>query len=262
MDPIANKKTRRQEALLEVLRTKKRMDTKEVVKLLHISESTARRFFDELENKGVIIRAYGGIKLSPEWDAEYLFDDLQYKQTEQKKRIGKYACSFVQSDDVIFIDAGTTLQHMAAALVHKIEAGELRDIQIFTNSLINLKVLENYSIVHLIGGTYRKKRQDFCGHLAENMLESISFQKCFLGADGIGIDTGIMATDAYTARSNQIVAERAGQMYLLADSTKFMRRSFMQYAAIDEAQTVITDTDLSDDIFELFLQHGVNIKRV
>ncbi len=264
MGTLGEKRAAREEKLVAALRNKKHMDTGEVVSLLGISESTARRFFDDLEKKGVVLRTYGGIQISPELDADYYFEDLQQKQTTEKKRIGEYASRLVEDGDIIFMDSGTTLQHMAVELAQRIKEGELRDLQIYTNSLINLKILMPYNDVHVIGGLFRNKRQDFCGYLAEMVLSNIVFKKSFLGADGISMDAGegIMATDVFTARADEITAQRTDKMFLLADSTKFMRRSFIKYATLDAVDLFITDTSLSDEYYNLFIESGLEVARV
>lgn len=264
MGSLIEKKKYREDKLLSVLKAKKRMDTKEVVELLQISESTARRFFEDLEKKGMILRTYGGIQIAPESDADYFYEDLLSHQVDQKKRIGEYACSMVEEGDILFLDSGTTLQHMAAALAQRFRGGAVKDLEIYTNSLVNLKILAQYCDVHLIGGLFRNKRQDFCGYLSEIVLQTIAFKKCFLGSDGISLERseGIMATDVFTARVNEIVAGRSDKIYILADSTKFMRRSFIRYASLEAPEMFISDADLSDSQYNLFASAGIRIVRV
>ena len=251
MASLAQKKEFREEKLLDTLRLRKKMDTMEVVRLLGVSESTVRRFLSDLEEKGVVLRTYGGVQISPEWDTDYYFDASKRRRIEQKARIGAYAASLAQNGDVLFLDSGTTLAAMAASLAERIRQGEIRDLQIYTNSLVNLKTLSAHCEVHLIGGLYRSRRQDFCGHLTEMVLSAIAFKKCFLGTDGISIDPseGIMATDAYTAKMGEVVVSRSDRIYVLADSTKFMRRSFIQYALLDVPDLFITDKELAKKIF-------------
>ena len=54
----------REQALMNRLRIKGRMELTEVVNYLQISESTARRLFSRLETEGKLIRVHGGIQLS------------------------------------------------------------------------------------------------------------------------------------------------------------------------------------------------------
>ena len=264
MSTMAAKKAHREECVLNVLRKKKYLRTSEVADMLDASECTVRRFFDELEKAGEAIRVYGGIKIPPSKNTEYHFENLQFSQSEQKRRIGECGSRLVEDGDIIFLDSGTTIQQMALSLVERFKNNELHDVQIFTNSLSNLTILMQYCDVNLIGGLYRIKRQDFYGYLSEIVLESISFAKCFLSADGISQDPGdgVMATDIFTAKINQIVSRRARGVYLLADSTKFVRRSFIKYASIEDVQMIVTDTNLPESIEESLACHGPIIKKV
>lgn len=100
--------------------------------------------------------------------------------------------------------------------------------------------------------------------MAELILSSLSFQKCFLGADGINLnpDDGVMTPDAFNAKMNQIVASRAHEVFLLADSTKFTHRSFIRYTTLDTVKTIITDTGLDEKLCEEFSNQGPKIYRV
>lgn len=264
MSSLSAKKSYREESVLYALRKKKNLTTREVAEMLHASECTVRRFFEVLEQKGEAIRVYGGIKLPPNKNGEYHFENLQLRQSEQKSRIGKYASTLVENGDILFLDSGTTIQQMALSLVERFKKGDLQDVQVFTNSLRNLTILADFCEVNLIGGLFRSKRQDFCGYLSEMVLESISFEKCFLSADGVSIDTldGVMATDIFTAKINQIVSRRAGQVYLLTDSTKFMRRSFIKYASLEDVSLIITDVGIKDSVMESINELGIAMKKV
>ena len=161
----------------------------------------------------------------------------------------------------VYLDSGTTIQQMALALARRFEKNDLEDVQIFTNSLQNLTILSEYCDINLIGGHFRGKRKDFCGYLTEMVLEAVSFGKCFLGADGVGINSGdgIMATDVFTAKINQIVSKRSEEMYLLLDSTKFVRRSLIRYAALEDAQMIITDNSLAEEMRNLLITHAKKV---
>lgn len=264
MGIVSEKQASREVLLLSALRKKNKMSTSEVVDLLNISESTARRFFDDLEKKGSIIRTYGGIQLASDPIIEYHFNDAELRQPEEKRRIAEFAVSFVNNGDTIYIDNGTTLHNFASALLNRLLSGELNDIHVYTNALINLQILADFCDINLIGGSYRNNRLDFCGHLAERVLESISFNKCFLGADGISLDDkdGIMTTDIYTAKIDEILISRTHKTFLLVDSTKFHRRSFIKYASLHEPYMIITDNALRTDIYEELVKQRIQIEQV
>ncbi|MEG1515683.1 MAG: DeoR/GlpR family DNA-binding transcription regulator [Clostridia bacterium] len=264
MSSLSAKKSHREENVLSALQKKKYLKTGEVADMLNASECTVRRFFSDLEKKGMALRVYGGIKIAPSKHGEYYFENLQLRQSEQKQRIGEFGSRLVENGDILFLDSGTTIQQMALSLVVRFKQKELQDVQIFTNSLRNLTILAQYCDVNLIGGLFRNKRQDFCGYLSEMVLESISFEKCFLSADGVSIDAGdgVMATDVFTAKINQIVARRARGVYLLADSTKFVRRSFIKYASVEDVKMIVTDAGLPESVESALASLGPIIQKV
>lgn len=250
MNAQTSKKAHQQEVILSLLKRKKSLRTGEAARLLHVSECTVRRLFEELEQRGELIRVYGGANLVPGKRDLYYFENFQLHMTEQKERIGNYAGGLVNNGDLIYLDSGTTIQQMAIALAGRIRRGELRDIQVFTNSLRNLTILSEYCEINLIGGMFRSGRQDFCGYLSELVLDTVAFPKCFMGADGVSVNPrdGVMATDAFTAKISQQVVNRAGTVYLLADSSKCTRRSFIKYASLSDIYMLITDTGLSGEL--------------
>ena len=254
----------REEKVLNALGTREILRTHDAARILGVSECTVRRVFDKLQEKSVVVRVHGGVKLYEMGQSNYYFEDLSQRQAEEKRRIGVFASTFVNNGDNIFMDSGTTVQQMAIALADLFRKRELRNVQIFTNSLKNLNILKDLCEITLIGGLFRSKHQSFCGHLAEMLLSSLSFQKCFLGADGINLnqEDGVMTPDAFNAKMNYIVASRAHEVFLLADSTKFTHRSFIRYTTLDTVKIIITDLGLEENLCKKFSNQGPEIYRV
>ena len=251
----------KEKLLMEELTKKQKMGIHEITEFLGISQATARRLATKLENDGKLMRTHGGVRITERALLDYRFEDLTNKQIDEKMRIGEYAASTVESGDAIYLDSGTTLTFMAYALLKRINNGEITDIDIFTNSLAILKILEKHCNINLIGGLYREKRQDFCGYLTEKMLRQIRFNKGYLGADGIDKEY-IMATDVETARIGELAVSHSEKVYLLADSTKFFKKSFMSYSPIEAPYEYITDTDATVEILMYFSQKEINITSV
>lgn len=258
------KKPIREEKLLKALGRKKYLRTHEAAEIMGVSECTVRRFFNVLQERGDVVRVHGGIKLTTGRNPEYQFEYLQLQQSEQKQRIGDCASKLVHDGDIIFLDSGTTTQQMAISLAQRLYRKDLKDVSIFTNSLKNLMILENYCEVNLIGGLFRSKHQSFCGYLAEMILGYVSFEKCFLGADGINPNPndGVMTTDIFNAKMNQIVSNRSRDVILLADSTKFMRRSLISYTKVETLKMIITDVGLSEATAEVLEELGPQVVRI
>ena len=249
----------REQMLLDALKAQGRIETEEAINLLNVSESTLRRTFINLEEKGLIIRTLGGAQLVQESPFAYSFEKLSIQNIEKKAKIGIMAAELIDSDDVVYIDCGTTTARICAAFAQRLHHTQLKNVTIFTNSLVNLNILSPACKVSLIGGEYRPHRQDFCGFLAENALKLLSFNKCFLGADGFASPDSFTTTDFSSASLNQIVLQRSQEKNMVVDSMKFLKSSFVTYVKAKELTNLITDSDMPIEAMAAFVSHRVNI---
>lgn len=92
-----------------------------------------------------------------------------------------YAASLIQSGDTVYLDCGTTLSYMAAALAERIKNEDLLPLNIVTNSIANLQILSEVPLckVVLTGGVYNANRRDFSGPLTERYIRNFHFGKPF-----------------------------------------------------------------------------------
>lgn len=257
-----NKKESRTLRLLEMLKVNQRMDVRSVAKALSVSDATARRFFGELERQGKVIRIHGGVQLAPELDFRYSYRQSALHRVGEKTAIGKAALEYIASDDRIFLDSGSTVIRLAEAIALRLQSNLLQNIVVVTNSLDLSDVIARFAKVILVGGEIRLERRDVHGTLAEKALARFRVSKAFLGADGIDIENGFMTTDEQTAGMAEIVIERARHTYILADSEKFGRPSFINYAPLNGVDLVITDDQLTESTMAAFLNAGARIRAV
>ncbi|MEE9308413.1 MAG: DeoR/GlpR family DNA-binding transcription regulator [Spirochaetia bacterium] len=257
-----NKYERRTIKLLEMLQLNKRLDVKTVAASLGISEATARRFFSQLEEEGKVIRVHGGVQLAQQLGYDYSFRVQAAHRLDQKTLIGTRAAELVKDEDRIFLDSGTTVLKLAETLSLKVQTGELKDIVVLTNSISHVETIARWCKVILIGGEIRAERLDVCGSVAEKTLMLFHLDKAFFGADAISTSGGCMTTDERTSTMNEIVVERAGKSYVLIDSSKFNKTSFIRYASLEEIDTILTDADISAETLEAYKEAGAHIEVV
>ena len=77
--------------------------------------------------------------------------DKSTKNLQEKIRIAKYAATFVQEGDCIFLDAGTTMFQMIPHLKNK-------NVVIVTNGLTHVESLIEYGITTYLTGGYVKSK--------------------------------------------------------------------------------------------------------
>ena len=243
--------------ILTALNNKNKLTVHEASEMLNISQATVRRLFAKMENAGKLIRIHGGVRV-PEgfWSGT-----LSRDRAEHKIKIGEHAAKTVKSGDVIYLGGGSTVNCMVSVLKQRLADSEISDVTVFTNSFPCLIKLHGYCQIQLVGGIYREQTGDFGGYLTERTLRQIRFNKGYLGADGIDKEF-VMADDAEAARIGEIVTLHSERVFLLADSSKFFKKSFITYASIESPYEYITDTEATLEVMSYFTGKGINITSV
>lgn len=257
------KTDQRKNEVLNMLISCESLSVHEIVQKLGVSLPTARRLCAGLADENKVVRVHGGIKRLPTHDAIYSFDSLRNEHIEEKTAIAKYASTLVQNNQVIFLEAGTTLRLFALALAERIRNQELSNVLIFTNSLINLDILYPIqSNIQLIGGQYRDERKDFIGYISELALKGLRFHYCFMGADAVSLGDGAMAMDMDTVRFDTQLVTHAEKTVILAHSEKFEKHSLISYIPLHKVHTIITDQGLDASIAADYRERNIPLVMV
>ena len=249
----------RKDLLISHLRKCGTLSVADIAAYFVISLPTARRMCAQLEHEQRVMRTHGGIRFVPSVDTPYAFDAIDGEFNKEKADIARNASSLVKDNQIIFLESGTTIKQFALALANRIQDGRLNNVSVYTNSLVNLEILEKVCKVTLIGGIYRPERRDFCGFLSERLLRTLRFNACFIGADGLSINDGIMAMDVDTVRVDELLIERSTESYILVHSGKFNKHSFISYCAVREVSAIITDSQLPPETVSEYKNAGVNL---
>lgn len=242
------KAQKRERKLLELLGNYRRLELKQLADWLNVSETTVRRMCSKLEKSHDVIRLHGAVQLSEKYQTEYSYHNREMDFIHEKVAIGNYCATQIESGDRIFCDSGTTIHQFVLSIVNRIKKNEIQDLVVLTNSLANFEPIANYCKVILIGGEVRLHRLDVCGSLSEGVLKKFHFTKAFFGVDAINRKKGFMTTDERTARMVEIVLSDAETSYVLSDSSKFDKTSFISYANTQMITQVVTDWNFSEEM--------------
>ena len=254
-----NKQKLREIKLLELLKSRERLDVATVTKELVVSEATARRLFVKLEREGRLLRIHGGVQVSPELSNDYSFRFSVAQNLAEKELIGKAAAEMVKSGSRLFMDAGTTVLKMAEALSLRLQTGEIKNITVITNSLSFLTNLAEHCDVILLGGKLRAGRHDVCGSLTRQNLKNFHFDQVFFGIDAISINGELMTTDIETAEINSLFIEQSKESYILSDSSKFNKTSLLTFGNLNEITGLITDENIPKPQVKAFEKFGIKL---
>lgn len=252
----------RRTLLLNELSNHGKLSIRQVQELLNISESTARRLIIELEQEHCLIRRFGGIQKVEPSSPRYSYEASQDSHFSEKEKIGRYAAGLVEENDVIFLSGGSTVKYMALALRQRLEQDRLKGVHIVTNSLVSAEVLSNTADLIMPGGIFRKDLQVLDGSLTEKNLRTMCFTKAFLGVVAVDEAEGFMTADIATNSIHEIVLSKSASFYVLADSSKFGKHSFISYAPLKEAAAVITDSGLDPALQSVFQSQNAGLHTV
>lgn len=253
-------KTKTQETvLLKDLQLNGRVTLKEAMEKMCLSESTVRRLFARMEQKGLAIRTYGDISLPSSTYNFYHYETSKGLHVEEKRLIAQEAVKMIHDGDTIFLDSGTTVFLFSLALSKAIEEKKLKNVRIFTNSFMILDNLNQSVPVNLVGGEYRPNRKDFCGYMTEKVIKEFHYNKCILGTDGFDVRNGFSTTDFNTARICETAIAQSDTSIILMDSHKFNNPATISYSKGDNISAVVVDEGITLEQKKMLMEAGVSV---
>ncbi|WP_297638917.1 DeoR/GlpR family DNA-binding transcription regulator [uncultured Clostridium sp.] len=227
---------RRHIKILKMLEEFEIIKLSEIIEEINTSESTVRRDLDFLEKKGLLERVHGGAKRVTHKGEELSYSEKSIQNIEDKEKIGKLAAELVEENDGIFIDAGTSTYEMIPYLKGK-------NIMVITTGVNHIGALiENNIPCYMIGGKVKEKTKAIIGSDAIENLKKFSFDKAFLGANGVHGEFGYTTPDSEEAMIKRIAKELSREVFILADHTKFNKSALVKFGELEEG-IILTDID-------------------
>jgi DeoR family fructose operon transcriptional repressor len=247
----------RHDNLRELIRGKGVIRIEEICRQLQVSPATVRRDLDQLEKAGTLRRVHGGAVSVESWLEEPLFDDKASLAAREKQRIAEAALQFIAPGDTIYMDGGSTVLEFAR-LLH-----DRTSLTVVTNSLRAAQELAGRGPrLILIGGELRRLSQTMVGPLTRCILSELHLDKAFMGTIGLALKEGLTTTDPSEAYTKELVAGRARQVILLADSGKAGKVAFARAGGLEHVHAIVTDKSLDKAFAKELIKKGIKVVRV
>ena len=245
----------RKELILNMLNENGVLNTHDIMKKCDVSEITIRRDLTELESKGLLIRTHGGAIKSKITEVLFTYDLKINQNRQNKEMICLLATHYIDEGDVIFIDCGTTLSLITKYLAR------LHKLTVITTSLPVISELIKYPQIRLslIGGEIDIERQAIYGSIAENNIGMYHANKAFIGADGVSLKKGLSSYDEKEGFITRQMMENSDEVFLLCDSTKIEKNSFVKFSSISRIHHLITDQQISPERLKMYQDFGVDV---
>lgn len=214
----------RKKEILKQLKQKELLEVNEMAQILGVSDITIRRDFDQLAKENFLSRTHGGASLLEE--KPFAFNTKEIKNIEAKRQIGQKAAALVKDGDTIFMDCGSTTLQMCPFLLDK-------KVKIITNSLPIVAAMQgSKATINLIGGEIDQDRQAIHGKMAEWHIAQYHANKAFIGVDAIDSQNNLWAQSEKEAENSLAMIKSTNQSYILADSSKFGKKSYLKFGEL------------------------------
>jgi DeoR family transcriptional regulator of aga operon len=255
--------------LLELLTERESIAVEDAAERLGVSTATVRRDMDHLAQQQLLVRTHGGaVAGNVSYDLPLRYKTARH--AEEKQRIGLAAAKLVRSGMVVGLNGGTTTTEAARAIAVRGDAGTQGEgrnegwtATVVTNALniaSELTVRPHMRVV-VTGGVAREKSYELIGPLASRILDELTLDVMFLGVDALHHTLGATAHHEVEASINRLMASRAQQVVVLADSSKLEKSAFARICHVREIHTIITGAGAPEEIVKQFEEQGVTVIR-
>ena len=236
----------RQQDILEILERCGEVTIKSLSEQLGVTPMTIHRDLDFLEEEHYLYKKRGAAvfinapdrKTSPFYTAE-------------KMRIGKRAAQLIEPGQSILFDNSTTAIEAARQMYG------IPRLTFYTTNLEVASLVSSYpeTVLYCSGGYYFPDSRGFTGPQAEEFVMRVHADVCIIGASGISVEGGL--TNPYPMHSvlQRKIIEASSYRILLADHSKFGKRTMEWAANLDEMDLIITDSGIRNEILEEYRRY-------
>ncbi len=248
----------RREEIIELIQTNGKVKVSELSERYGISEVSIRKDLLALEAEGHLTRIHGG---AVGMNKLYLNMDLTDRiktNAAAKRALASLAVKFIDDNDTILMNAGTTLTYVLRALRGK------KNITIVTNSIQNateVALFPTFNVI-LLGGELDSKYQFTYGQDAIHQLENYHATKCILSVDGISAESGLTLYYANEAALARKMIASSDMTIVCADSSKLGKNVFARITDASKTDVLLTNKSTNYEALDNLRELGVKIEEI
>lgn len=246
----------RMDLICKMLRINGAVTTGQLSREIGVSVETVRRDLLALERENHLLRVHGGAVLNGESVIPIPLPVRMEQNRDKKQLLSEAACSLIDEGESIAIDSGSTAVEFAAVLARK-----FKSLTVVTHSSDVFSFLQANSSFELIliGGVYSREACAFFGHITEDAISSMHFNKSFIMPAALSLKNGIGDCTDRSVKIQRIMIERSDAAFAMADSDKFEKNALYSVAPLSPGIALITDSGLPSEIAQLYEENKIKI---
>ncbi|WP_318373104.1 DeoR/GlpR family DNA-binding transcription regulator [Enterobacter sp.] len=226
----------RHDQLLALIAERGYMNIDELAQLLDVSTQTVRRDIRKLSEQGLITRHHGGAGRASSV-VNTAFEEREMSHTAEKKAIAEAIADYIPDGSTIFITIGTTVEHIARALLNH------NHLRIITNSLRVAHILYKNTRFEVMvpGGTLRPHNSGIIGPHAVSFVEGFRADYAITSIGAIENDGTLLEFDVNEASVARTMMAHSRQILVAVDHTKFTASAAVEIGNVIQATALFTD---------------------
>ena len=221
-----------------------------------VSGMTLRRDIEYFEKEHEAIKVRGGAR-SMKYITSQTDGSISARMQENvhsKNSIAQRAADFLETGRSIFIDSGSTLQHIVQYVPNE------RFTFTTTDPVSALELCKiGLPIVNIVGGRLDRDNQTITGLQATRFLADMNIDIAFLSPSGLSARSGFTVGNYSECELKRIVVEKARLVVILMDASKVDKSLPYTFATFDNADVLITSNPLSDELSDLAAAKNVKV---
>lgn len=245
----------RHKYILEKLQQAGYVSVAELSKEMNVTMVTVRKDLKVLEDKGLLFRTHGSATPLYPYVKDRSVSEKKSLHAKEKQTIAQRAVELLHEDDAIIVGSGTTVVYFAQAIPKYLP------LTVLTGAMnVTMALMEHGSIELVqLGGVVRKSSSSVVGNYAETMIKDFACNMLFLSVDGIDLEFGLTTSNMMEAHLNAQMIQAVQRTIVLADSSKFGKKSFGRIGALEDVDIIISDLGLSSHYVDKLEEKGIEV---
>jgi len=244
----------RQTEILELAKTHGRVVVEDLAERFGVTVQTIRRDLTEMCDSGQLSRVYGGAILHS-GTSNIGYEERRRLNPEAKARIAAACAAEIPENASLFLNIGTTTEAVARALMHH------RNLLAVTNNMNVATTLAGNPDCEVIvaGGTLRRSDGGLVGDATIETVRQFKVDFAVIGASALDLEGDLLDFDYREVRVARSLIERARNVILVADRSKFERAAPVRIASLEEIDGFVTDAAPPEPIARLCRGWGTRL---
>ena len=227
----------RQREIIEIISEKGNVTVDELSERFNVSKMTIRRDLEKLQDENYLQRTHGGALVNKVLLQEMAYHEKREEHLNAKTCIARKALDFIEANSTVYLDAGTTTFEIAKILPQS-------DLTVITNDIrIAAHLMLTRNTVYFLGGNIMKETGSTTDPHAQKMLEAFNIDLSILATSGVDKDLNLCTPELNRMLIKQTAIRQSEKKILVADASKFYRKSLYKIVPLQSFDAIITDLD-------------------